>query len=88
MQVSVGGLACRITASNNTAIACDVGPGATGVAAISVSVNPSGLAAGNVSVARRFQVDSVEPQIGSTAGTERFCITRCIESQLIMGSLH
>ena len=70
MQVSVGDFNCRVTASNDTAITCDVGPGVPGVAAITVDVHPSGLAVRNVSLARRFQVESVDPQTGSTAGME------------------
>jgi len=58
-----------VTAANDTAITIDVGPGQPGMAAVIVMVYPSGMAAGDVSVARRFQVDGLEPQIGSLAGT-------------------
>jgi len=69
LQVSIGGVDCRVTSSNDTAISCDVGPGQPGFAAVSVSVSPSGLAESNAGVLRRFQVDSVEPSLGSLAGT-------------------
>ena len=74
MQAIVGGVPCRATHSNDTAIDCVVGPSEAGWAAVKISRRGQGWDANTSSIARVFQVTAVQPSEAGLTGKDAWCI--------------
>ncbi|XP_041373046.1 fibrocystin-L-like isoform X2 [Gigantopelta aegis] len=73
--VSIGGVACTVTAATATTITCNIGNGPTGSHAIVVDVAGKGLASGSVTFSYLSAITSISPTSGSIGGGTTLTIT-------------
>lgn len=66
--VTIGGVACSVTAATSTSITCDVGNGPVGFHSVLVTVQDKGYASGNVQFSYGADVLSISPTSGSLGG--------------------
>ena len=80
--VTIGGVACTVTAATSVAITCDVGNGPVGDHKVMVNVGSKGDAdhsSGDVLFTYTADIDGVSPSSGSLGGKNALIIKRYIK---------